>query len=169
MFLFTDFSRPKVWVLLLHLGAILILKWTSFKSMANVLAETWGLWQPWSQCSATCGDGVRERRRMCLTSFPSRPGCPGMSSETSPCSLEECAGRYPSSFGIFSQERLLNPGLTENQQSDEFRSGFIKTLLLLLAVLTLYSWVCHWLGAACLWDDREFNTAEGREMTRKSI
>ncbi|XP_039695377.1 thrombospondin type-1 domain-containing protein 1 isoform X3 [Pteropus medius] len=59
--------------------------------------ETWGLWQPWSQCSATCGDGVRERRRMCLTSFPSRPGCPGMSSETSPCSLEECAAFHPSS------------------------------------------------------------------------
>ncbi|XP_032133192.1 thrombospondin type-1 domain-containing protein 1 isoform X4 [Sapajus apella] len=53
--------------------------------------ETWGLWQPWSQCSTTCGDGVRERRRECLTSFPSRPRCPGMSLETSLCSLEECA------------------------------------------------------------------------------
>ncbi|XP_019607735.2 thrombospondin type-1 domain-containing protein 1 isoform X1 [Rhinolophus sinicus] len=59
--------------------------------------ETWGLWQRWSQCSATCGDGVRERRRVCLTSFSSRPGCPGMSSETSPCSLEECAAFQPSS------------------------------------------------------------------------
>uniref|UniRef100_A0A2I3H6Z2 Thrombospondin type 1 domain containing 1 n=1 Tax=Nomascus leucogenys TaxID=61853 RepID=A0A2I3H6Z2_NOMLE len=62
-----------------------------------ILAETWGLWQPWSQCSATCGDGVRERRRVCLTSFPSRPGCPGMSLETSLCSLEECAAFQPSS------------------------------------------------------------------------
>ncbi|XP_077872202.1 thrombospondin type-1 domain-containing protein 1 isoform X1 [Ictidomys tridecemlineatus] len=59
--------------------------------------ETWGLWQPWSQCSATCGDGVRERRRVCLTSFPSRPGCPGVSSEASPCSLEECAAFRPAS------------------------------------------------------------------------
>uniref|UniRef100_A0A2K5VXE7 Thrombospondin type 1 domain containing 1 n=1 Tax=Macaca fascicularis TaxID=9541 RepID=A0A2K5VXE7_MACFA len=59
--------------------------------------ETWGVWQPWSQCSATCGDGVRERRRVCLTSFPSRPGCPGMSLETSLCSLEECAAFQPSS------------------------------------------------------------------------
>ncbi|KAG8524719.1 Thrombospondin type-1 domain-containing protein 1, partial [Galemys pyrenaicus] len=59
--------------------------------------ETWGLWQPWSQCSATCGDGVRERHRVCLTSFPSRPGCPGMSLETSQCSLEECAAFQPSS------------------------------------------------------------------------
>lgn len=59
--------------------------------------ETWGLWQPWSQCSASCGDGVRERRRVCLTSSLSRPGCPGMSSETSPCSLEDCAAFQPSS------------------------------------------------------------------------
>ncbi|XP_010634936.1 thrombospondin type-1 domain-containing protein 1 isoform X1 [Fukomys damarensis] len=59
--------------------------------------ETWSLWQPWSQCSATCGDGVRERRRVCLTSFPSRPGCPGVSSETSSCSLEECTAFQPSS------------------------------------------------------------------------
>nr|XP_045011378.1 thrombospondin type-1 domain-containing protein 1 [Jaculus jaculus] len=59
--------------------------------------ETWGPWQPWSQCSATCGDGVRERRRVCLTSFPSRPSCPGVSSETSLCSLEECAAFQPAS------------------------------------------------------------------------
>ncbi|XP_004388126.1 thrombospondin type-1 domain-containing protein 1 [Trichechus manatus latirostris] len=59
--------------------------------------ETWGLWQTWSQCSATCGDGVRERHRVCLTSFPSRPGCPGMSSETSLCSLEDCNAFQPSS------------------------------------------------------------------------
>lgn len=106
--------------------------------MANVLAETWGLWQPWSQCSATCGDGVRERRRVCLTSFPSRPGCPGMSSETSLCSLEECAGRYSSFFGNLSTEGLLNLDLPENHQP-EFRGGLIDALLLLLALLRLYS------------------------------
>ncbi|XP_063088740.1 thrombospondin type-1 domain-containing protein 1 isoform X2 [Cavia porcellus] len=59
--------------------------------------ETWGLWQPWNPCSTTCGDGIRERRRVCLTSFPSRPGCLGMSSETSLCSLEECPAFQPSS------------------------------------------------------------------------
>lgn len=53
--------------------------------------ETWGPWQPWSPCSTTCGDAVRERRRVCAVPFPSRPSCSGMSSETSPCSLEECA------------------------------------------------------------------------------
>ncbi|XP_077014280.1 thrombospondin type-1 domain-containing protein 1 [Tamandua tetradactyla] len=59
--------------------------------------ETWGPWQPWSQCSTTCGNGIRERRRVCLTSFPSRPGCPGMSLENSLCSLEECTAFQPSS------------------------------------------------------------------------
>ncbi|XP_068786020.1 thrombospondin type-1 domain-containing protein 1 [Struthio camelus] len=52
--------------------------------------ETWSLWQPWSPCSVTCGDGVRERFRECLTSWPAKPGCAGSPKETSLCSLEEC-------------------------------------------------------------------------------
>ncbi|XP_010218005.1 PREDICTED: thrombospondin type-1 domain-containing protein 1 [Tinamus guttatus] len=52
--------------------------------------ETWSAWQPWSPCSATCGDGVRERFRECLTSRPARPGCAGAPRETSTCSLEQC-------------------------------------------------------------------------------
>ncbi|CAL8267984.1 unnamed protein product [Merluccius merluccius] len=53
--------------------------------------ETWGPWAPWSLCSVSCGEGVRERIRPCL----SRPGvagvqCPGMGKERSPCSLEDC-------------------------------------------------------------------------------
>ncbi|XP_037382713.1 thrombospondin type-1 domain-containing protein 1 [Talpa occidentalis] len=101
--------------------------------------ETWGLWQPWSQCSATCGDGIRERHRVCLTSFPSRPGCPGVSSESSQCSLEDCAGRYL----CFLQEslpRISFRGNTEpgNRQC-EFGNGFLNTLLLLLAVLTVFA------------------------------
>ncbi|CAM4408737.1 thrombospondin type-1 domain-containing protein 1 isoform X1 [Lepidochelys kempii] len=53
--------------------------------------ETWSLWQPWSPCSVTCGDGVRERHRECLTSLPAKPGCVGTPKETSLCSLEECS------------------------------------------------------------------------------
>ncbi|XP_068038204.1 thrombospondin type-1 domain-containing protein 1 isoform X1 [Anomalospiza imberbis] len=52
--------------------------------------ETWSRWQPWSPCSVTCGDGVRERFRECLTSSPAKPGCAGSPRETSLCSLEEC-------------------------------------------------------------------------------
>ncbi|XP_020778672.1 thrombospondin type-1 domain-containing protein 1 [Boleophthalmus pectinirostris] len=54
-------------------------------------AESWGPWQPWSLCSVTCGEGVRERIRNCL--LPSGGGglkCTGMVKEQSLCSLEDC-------------------------------------------------------------------------------
>lgn len=57
-------------------------------------AESWGLWQPWSVCSVSCGEGVRERVRECL--LPSGVGgmqCTGMVKEQSVCSLEDCAGQ----------------------------------------------------------------------------
>ncbi|XP_045895230.1 thrombospondin type-1 domain-containing protein 1 isoform X2 [Micropterus dolomieu] len=55
-------------------------------------AESWGPWLPWSVCSVSCGDGVRERVRECL--LPSGVGgmqCAGMVKEQSLCSLEDCA------------------------------------------------------------------------------
>nr|XP_046267418.1 thrombospondin type-1 domain-containing protein 1 isoform X2 [Scatophagus argus] len=53
--------------------------------------ESWGPWQPWSVCSVSCGEGVRERERKCL--LPSGVGgmqCTGMVKEQSICSLEDC-------------------------------------------------------------------------------
>ncbi|XP_073518712.1 thrombospondin type-1 domain-containing protein 1 isoform X2 [Phyllobates terribilis] len=52
--------------------------------------ETWSLWQPWSSCSVTCGDGHRERYRSCLSSSPVHAQCNGNTKETSLCSLEDC-------------------------------------------------------------------------------
>lgn len=55
-------------------------------------AESWGPWQPWSMCSVSCGEGVRERERECLLS--SGVGgiqCTGMVKEQSLCSLEACS------------------------------------------------------------------------------
>ncbi|XP_062342036.1 thrombospondin type-1 domain-containing protein 1 [Osmerus eperlanus] len=59
-------------------------------------AETWGLWQAWSMCSVSCGEGVRERVRECL--LPSGGGglqCTGMMKEQSLCSLDDCAVLAP--------------------------------------------------------------------------
>ncbi|XP_055449385.1 thrombospondin type-1 domain-containing protein 1 [Psammomys obesus] len=89
--------------------------------------ETWGPWQPWSPCSTTCGDAVRGRRRACLSPFPSRPSCSGMSSETSPCSLEECAVFRP-------------PGPSPSPPPDPVKSNNVVTVtgisLCLFIILT---------------------------------
>lgn len=58
-----------------------------------VFAELWGPWQPWSLCSMSCGEGVRERARECL--LPSGVGgmqCTGTVKEQSTCSFEDCTG-----------------------------------------------------------------------------
>ncbi|XP_066467548.1 thrombospondin type-1 domain-containing protein 1 [Tiliqua scincoides] len=76
-----------------HLG------WTSSPPRAKecVLIQRnvayWSLWQAWSPCSVSCGDGIRVRYRECLSSFPllAQPGCSGRPQEVSPCSLEECS------------------------------------------------------------------------------
>ncbi|XP_035998968.1 thrombospondin type-1 domain-containing protein 1 [Fundulus heteroclitus] len=53
--------------------------------------ESWGPWKPWSLCSVTCGDGLRERVRECLLPSGERDmKCTGMMKEQSLCSLEDC-------------------------------------------------------------------------------
>ncbi|XP_028323230.1 thrombospondin type-1 domain-containing protein 1 [Gouania willdenowi] len=61
-------------------------------------AESWGSWQPWSVCSVSCGEGVRERGRECLLpSGAEGMQCTGMVKEQSLCSLEDCAAGPPPS------------------------------------------------------------------------
>ncbi|XP_075055151.1 thrombospondin type-1 domain-containing protein 1 [Mixophyes fleayi] len=59
--------------------------------------ETWSLWQPWSPCSTTCGNGHRQRYRTCLSVSPVNPLCSESTKETSLCSLEDCSTVKPSS------------------------------------------------------------------------
>ncbi|KAI3368574.1 hypothetical protein L3Q82_025583, partial [Scortum barcoo] len=54
----------------------------------------WGLWQPWGECSASCGGGERTRVRLCNSPSPSNSGrsCPGDSSQLSRCNTQACPG-----------------------------------------------------------------------------
>lgn len=76
--------------LLFHTGT----NFLPYFSAAHLLhVESWGAWDPWSPCSVSCGEGVRERVRQCLSRL-GVPGvrCPGLGMEQSPCSLEDCLG-----------------------------------------------------------------------------
>ncbi|KHJ97773.1 thrombospondin type 1 domain protein [Oesophagostomum dentatum] len=48
----------------------------------------WATWSPWSQCSATCGAGVKRRTRYCRTG-----SCPGNYKESAICNDRECESR----------------------------------------------------------------------------
>ncbi|XP_034531212.1 hemicentin-1 [Notolabrus celidotus] len=54
----------------------------------------WGSWQPWGDCSASCGGGERSRTRLCNSPSPSNSGrtCPGDSSQLSRCNPQACPG-----------------------------------------------------------------------------
>ncbi|XP_051232997.1 hemicentin-1 isoform X2 [Dicentrarchus labrax] len=54
----------------------------------------WGSWQPWGECSASCGGGERTRVRLCNSPSPSNAGrpCPGDSSQLSRCNSHACPG-----------------------------------------------------------------------------
>ncbi|XP_035509461.1 hemicentin-1 [Morone saxatilis] len=54
----------------------------------------WGSWQPWGECSASCGGGERTRVRLCNSPSPSNAGrpCPGDSSQLSRCNSQACPG-----------------------------------------------------------------------------
>lgn len=48
----------------------------------------WGEWSDWSTCSVSCGPGVQERKRACLTS-----NCVGEETESVSCYMSYCPVR----------------------------------------------------------------------------
>uniref|UniRef100_A0A3P8RV43 Complement factor properdin n=1 Tax=Amphiprion percula TaxID=161767 RepID=A0A3P8RV43_AMPPE len=55
----------------------------------------WASWQPWGECSASCGGGERTHVRLCNSPSPSNGGrpCPGDSSQLSRCNTQACPGK----------------------------------------------------------------------------
>ncbi|KAM4677962.1 LOW QUALITY PROTEIN: SCO-spondin-like [Discoglossus pictus] len=52
----------------------------------------WGEWSPWTDCTKSCGPGVRTRNRTCDSPKPRGGGdyCEGPISEVKECQLDEC-------------------------------------------------------------------------------
>ena len=60
----------------------------------------WGTWEQWSDCSVTCGKGMRSRERSC----PVEKACPGDYDEVQYCGSTECRKYHHSLI-----EYYLNP------------------------------------------------------------
>ncbi|XP_064457274.1 hemicentin-1-like isoform X2 [Ornithodoros turicata] len=52
--------------------------------------SAWTEWEAWTVCSATCGRGIRYRRRRCQVPNESTVKCPGPDKETEECIIAEC-------------------------------------------------------------------------------
>ncbi|CAI5789335.1 SCO-spondin [Podarcis lilfordi] len=54
----------------------------------------WGAWSPWTDCTASCGGGMRSRARACDTPAPQGGGdyCEGVPTQVEGCSLNPCPG-----------------------------------------------------------------------------
>lgn len=74
------------------------------------LDKGWGLWNPWTPCSVTCGGtGTRTRQRVCSSPPECRSACIGPEEEKESC---EASNRCPGEVGsIFSSKTI--PGLLQ--------------------------------------------------------
>ncbi|CAH1788199.1 unnamed protein product [Owenia fusiformis] len=55
-----------------------------------VTYATWGSWEPWNECTVTCGEGVQTRQRMCTKQRDTDIDCDGFFTISRECSPGKC-------------------------------------------------------------------------------
>ncbi|XP_045352374.1 SCO-spondin-like [Leopardus geoffroyi] len=70
----------------------------------------WGLWAPWSTCSAPCDGGIQIRGRSCSGSTPGDPKCQGPHSQTRDCNTQPCTAQCPGDMVFRSAEQCRQDG-----------------------------------------------------------
>uniref|UniRef100_A0A8D2ECW6 SCO-spondin n=1 Tax=Theropithecus gelada TaxID=9565 RepID=A0A8D2ECW6_THEGE len=70
----------------------------------------WGLWAPWSTCSAPCDGGIQTRGRSCSSLAPGDTSCPGPHSQTRDCNTQPCTAQCPENMVFRSAEQCRQEG-----------------------------------------------------------
>lgn len=73
---------------------------------------SWSPWSSWQACSATCGDGIQMRTRVCKSPEPTNGGysCEGENVDVKPCTVRRCreySGCYFNGFVVIDQAWLV--------------------------------------------------------------
>ncbi|XP_078198084.1 SCO-spondin isoform X14 [Callithrix jacchus] len=72
--------------------------------------SVWGLWAPWSTCSAPCDGGIQTRGRSCSSTTPGDTACPGPHSQTRDCNTQPCTAQCPENMVFRSAEQCRQEG-----------------------------------------------------------
>lgn len=82
----------------------------------------WHWWDPWSDCSRTCGGGMKWRFRS-MKVYPQNGGnCSGYALEQSACNPEPCAGSVPRSSGTSGTSNTLATSNTSHSSTESNES-----------------------------------------------
>ena len=70
----------------------------------------WGPWEPWGECSVSCGGGMKMKTRRCDSPPPSNGGkdCRGKSKKTRRCNRKSCCRNVWSKNNAAKQRREEN-------------------------------------------------------------
>ena len=81
----------------------------SFKSHLNFLVDcTWDDWSEWSDCTKSCGNGVKmSNRKIKQEPFFGGRKCEGNDTRFMPCNLELCPGYVNLEIAILTLELFL--------------------------------------------------------------
>ena len=73
--------------------SIALIWFRSLKYVFAVLPAQWQDWGAWSQCTVSCGQGLKMRARSCFDpESGNNQACSGSSTEVEECNEEECTG-----------------------------------------------------------------------------
>jgi len=60
---------------------------------SRLVDGVWSRWSDWSECSATCGGGIRIQTRNCIPPLYGGEWCKGSNVSTEECNLDACIGK----------------------------------------------------------------------------
>ncbi|XP_076082631.1 uncharacterized protein LOC143053734 [Mytilus galloprovincialis] len=77
-------------------------KCTIFEYVYTCIKATWDEWSTWSECSKSCGSGIKFRKRQCLNQMNTTDGyiseCEGLGTDSRSCNSELCPYCNESTF-----------------------------------------------------------------------
>ncbi|CAH1776938.1 unnamed protein product [Owenia fusiformis] len=89
----------------------------------QVVQGGWSPWGLWTQCTSTCGAGVRKRVRFCDSPKPKNTRCPGSYYDAELCNTQACIN----SSGIVEQDiRDLGQQICRNHSTSSELTGYIE-------------------------------------------